>query len=153
MLEPCTPQAMIDTLSRQAELLGELIQVGRDQRAAIDSGRINELLAVLATKQTQLEELGAIRERLSDWKSAVEAPYFWPDQGMRELARQLRDRCEGAFGTLIEMEKDCEHALTTSREQIQIRLKQLDSGRSAADAYAAHSSQAVSPRVDFSSMG
>jgi hypothetical protein len=153
MLESCTPQAMLDMLSRQADLLGELIQIGREQKAAIDAGRINELLAVLATKQTQLEELGEIRERLSDWKSTVEAPHFWPAQGMRELAKQLRDHCAAAFDTLIEIEKNCEHALTTSRDQIQIRLKQLDSGRSAADAYAAHSGQTVSPRIDFSSMG
>lgn len=153
MLESRTPQAMLVMLSRQADLLGELIQIGREQKAAIDAGRINELLAVLGTKQTQLEELGEIRERLSDWKSTVEAPDFWPAQGMRELAKQLRDQCAVAFDTLIEIEKDCEHALTSSRDQIQIRLKQLDSGRSAADAYAAHSGQTVSPRIDFSSMG
>jgi flagellar biosynthesis/type III secretory pathway chaperone len=144
---------MLDTLSRQADLLGELIRVGQEQRSAIDAGRINELLAVLAAKQTQLEELGEIRERLNVWKATVEQPGFWPDQATRELAKRLRDQSAAAFDELIEMEQGCEHALTSSRDQIQIRLKQLDSGRSAADAYAAHGSQPITPRVDFSSIG
>jgi flagellar biosynthesis/type III secretory pathway chaperone len=141
-----------ELLNQQFELLENLIAYGEQQRTAIQESRMSELIAILAQKQPLLDRLGTIRQVLHDHQSVVEASSFWINEDARRDAQELRARAATAFETLIELERQCEVALSESRDQIRHRMESLDSGRAAANAY---QSQVTPPasRIDFSSMG
>jgi flagellar biosynthesis/type III secretory pathway chaperone len=153
MHDACTPEQFERLLREQGDLLGELLRIGGEQREAIEAGRVSELLSILARKQPSLERLGQIRQLLQDWRETVEETDFWPDSQLRVGCQQLRDQSASAFKALIEQEQACEAALMTSRDQIQIRLERVDSGRTAANAYQNQATTPSGSRVDFSSMG
>ena len=153
MNDTCTPVQLESLLQHQVELLSELIQFGGEQQDAIEAGRVSELLSVLARKQPFLEQLGHVRQQLQDWREEIESGHFWSDTQCQIRCQHLRDRAAVAFKTLIESEQACETALTASRDQIQIRLQHVDSGRNAANAYQSQATAPPTSRVDFSSMG
>jgi hypothetical protein len=153
MHDTCTSEQFENLLREQVDVLAELLHMGGEQLEAIDAGRVSELLAVLARKQPHLERLGQIRQLLQDWRETIEEANFWPNAEQRACCQRLREQAASAFKTLIEREQACETALTASRDQIQIRLQRVDSGRTAANAYQTHATAPSGSRIDLSSMG
>jgi FlgN protein len=148
-----TAHQFVELLSQQTELLDRLIESGRQQQLAIDASRMSELIAILAEKQPHLEQLGQIREQLHERRADIERSDFWPDSDVRQLGQTLRDRAAQAFQTLIDLEQDCEKSLSRSRDQIQLRLQSVESGRVAASAYQSQAVANVVLHADFSSVG
>lgn len=148
-----TAETFHELLCEQTELLAQLIESGHQQQQAIEANRMSELVAILAQKQPRLERLGAICQQLQGQRQQTEHTWFWPDPDRRQQCRMMRDQASQSFERLIELEQTCELALSQSRDQIQQRLHQVESGRHAASAYLSQSHTAAPPRGDFSSIG
>ncbi len=151
-LQPDTAH-FVELLQEQFDLLRSLIERGHEQMVAIEAGRMNELIAILARKQPELERLEAVRQSLQDMRPAVENDAFWPTEELRRQCQGLRDDAAQGFETLIEIERSCEVAITETRDHLDQRLRQMDSGRIASSAYQSQSAVTSTPRIDFSSLG
>lgn len=150
-----TANDLWNLLCEQADLLDQLLIFGGHQQQAIAANRMSELIAILGNKQPYLERLEQVRKQLHAWQPKSEHGFVWPDLAQREQCQQKRDRSAQSFAALIDLEHACELALAQSRDQIQQRLKNFDSSRTAAAAYQSQEQEPASTaaRVDFSSIG
>jgi len=146
-----TADDLWNLLCEQAELLDQLLEFGTQQRQAIEANRMSELIAILGEKQPHIERLEQVRRQLFAWQPEIEQVLVWPDTNLRQQCQQARNRSAEKFVALIDLEQACENAVVESRAQIQDRLRNFESSRSAAAAY---QSQSPAPaRGDFSSIG
>jgi flagellar biosynthesis/type III secretory pathway chaperone len=140
-------------LREQIELLDRLIDIGEQQKQAIETGRMSELIAILGQKQPDLDRLADIQRMFSHHKTDIENADFWPESSQRQLCQGLREQSAAAFEVLIQLEQDGELAVTQSRDQIQLRLQNIESSRAVASAYESLANVPSAPRGDFSSVG
>ncbi len=141
--------ALID--QRQA-ILAQLLELGSRQVDVIASGRMSELMRILAEKQAPLQRLGDISAALR--QTAGDDPQLrqWDSQQHRERCRRAQDDCERMHIELLAIEAQCETALIESRNAIQQELQQIDSAHQAATQYShAEATQTAGIRLDLSS--
>lgn len=119
----------------QRMLMGELLQMARQQLDAIREERIEELLALLGPKQPLLNQLTAIRVELKQLGEQLAGDPSWAADERREACQQMRDEASNQFEVLVRVEAECEKLLEKSKEEIRQRLETFDSGQSAAAAY------------------
>lgn len=120
---------------RRSVLL-RLLEIGDRQRVAIDDGRMNELMGLLGEKQSPLRELGELSQRLAQAVGDDPQSRPWDDARDRLACRETNDQCEQMLRTLIELEAECEQALTLSRHALQQQLTQSQHAKDAVAGYA-----------------
>ncbi len=148
-----TAAQFADLLRHQAETLAELIAIGEQQQAAIDSGRMTELISILSAKQPVLEQLEQTRQKLHQARIDVKIASFWPDEAFRQRCQTLRDAATEGFQTLLRIEGECERSMGQARDAIRDRLQALEGGQAAASAYQSHSITPPTSQLDLSSLG
>ncbi len=142
--------ALLDT---QAELLAALIDLGQQQIAAIEHGRMNELLSVLGRKQGFLDGLAANALRLRPLHDQLQSSAAFTEP-QRSTCREKHALATSRFEELFELEKRCEQLLSESREQIAKRLQHTVHSMNVADAYRRESiPDTQGGRLDLSSSG
>jgi flagellar biosynthesis/type III secretory pathway chaperone len=148
------PHPMTDLsalLDAQADLLDALIKLGNEQVDAIENGRMNELLSLLARKQPHLDELASTARRLQPFQTHLQPADALPTV-QRSVCQEKHARATALFDELFALEARCEQLLSKSRDQIARRLEQTVHSMDVADAYRRESAPS-SPggRLDLSS--
>lgn len=132
--------------------LRELLETSNRQITAIDAGRMSELMRLLSEKQSALNRLAQITQRIRSAADDVPAERVWESQQTRALCRKQQEECERMHLELLAIEAECETALTRSRAAIQQKLDRVDAGRQAASSYAdSNRTPSSGGRLDLSS--
>lgn len=133
-------------------LLRDLVERGRRQREAIAAGRMSELMALLSEKQQPLEQLGETSKRLGAAADQLPDAGGWDSAEDREACLREHEACQQMLAELVELESDCEAALTAGRDAIAKQLTQSEGARRAASGYAEAAAQGGrGERLDLSS--
>jgi len=143
--------SLLPLLQTQVALLDDLISLGNQQLQAIELGRMSELLSLLAEKQPLLTQLSdtANQLRYCGDPSAANSTMLPED---REVCRKQKAVASERFDELLTLEKQCESALCSSRDQIARRLEASAHSMNAATAYQGNQLQvSQGGRLDLSS--
>ena len=132
MMDSATLTNLID---QQHATLSELLDLSEGQVAAIQSGRMTDLMSILSTKQRPIQKLtqltASLRPALSDNADARS----WPDPSQRARCREQQSQCETMHAKLMEIESACEALLQESRTGTAERLERLSNGADATSGY------------------
>ncbi len=143
---------LAELISRRHRLLTHLLDLSAKQIEVIKSGRMSELMALLADKQTPLVELGQISDQLREAAGDDPKTRSWPSESLRERCRQEQEECEQMHIELLAIEAESETSLVESRESLQKRLERIDSANQAATKYVGSDSiPTTGNRLDLSS--
>lgn len=139
-------------ISERRTILAQLLELGARQVDVIASGRMSELMRILAEKQAPLQRLGDISVELRATAADDPLTRKWNSQQDRDECRLAQDDCERMHIELLAIEAQCETALIESRNAIQQELQQIDSAHQAASQYAhAETTLTTGIRLDLSS--
>jgi len=116
--------------------LRELTDIGNQQMAAIQSGRMSELMGLLSKKQAPLSRLADVTSKIRMAASDDPNSRIWENEQARATCRTQQEECEKLHLDLLAMEAACETALKESRASIEQKIDRVDSGRQAAVSYA-----------------
>jgi chromosome segregation ATPase len=122
-------------LDTQAELLAALIELGLQQVDAITGSRMNELLSLLARKQSLLDALAANALSLRTLQQHLQSADASLSAQRRQACQEKHALATARFDELFELERRCERLLSESRDQLAGRLQQTVHSLSVADAY------------------
>ncbi|WP_419194709.1 hypothetical protein [Novipirellula herctigrandis] len=122
-------------MAKRHATLVELVDLGYEQIGAARSGRMNELMHILAKKQNPLAALAAISKQLSRAVGDDPDERDWPSIEMRNQSRELNTQCDRMLKELMDQEAECEQVLVHSRDQIQEQLARCDGAKRANQSY------------------
>ena len=124
------------------ETLQQLLQLGNQQLAAIQNGRMSELMQLLSTKQQPLNRLVEVAEQIRD--AAGDDPHQrqWPSEQDRLRCSRRQEECDRMHLELLAIEAQCESQLQQNRESISQELQRLDSAHQAVSSYSDAASRA-----------
>ncbi|KAA1260264.1 FlgN protein [Rubripirellula obstinata] len=135
---------LADLISERHATLVELLDLSKDQVAAIKSGRMTDLMSILSTKQRPIKKLSQITESLRPALADKPDSRAWPDPSRRERCREQQNQCEMMHAKLLEIEAACEALLEENRTDMTQRLERLSSGTDATSGYSR--AQSFSPQ-------
>ncbi|GAA5508082.1 hypothetical protein [Novipirellula caenicola] len=131
----------------------ELVELGHAQLAAVQSGRMNELMQLLSQKQKPLGVLSELSKRLHTAIGDDPETRQWASREMRSECRAQHEATETMLMELMKIESDCEQQLTKNRGEIEEQIRRSDGAKQANRSYA-QSAQSMSTRgssLDLSS--
>jgi len=126
--------SLLPILQHQIGLLDQLISLGHQQLQAIELGRMSELLSLLSEKQPLLTHLSDTAHQLRLCGDHAAENSTMPP-GDRVACREHKALAAERFDELFALEKQCETALCSSRDQIARRLEASAHSMNAATAY------------------
>ena len=134
------------------QLLRRLVEMTERQRQAIEGGRMNELMEVLAEKQQPLSDLGEVSGQLRKAIGDDPETRFWHRAADRQQCRRRHEEAEQMLRRLMQLEADSEQALVRSRDAVGEQLAEQQHARHAASRYAGSDAPpAAGSRLDLSS--
>lgn len=121
-------------LQRKA-VLEKLLDISRRQVEAIEQGRMNELMSLLAEKQAPLLQLREHSKSLGEGSLDDPEDRVWDQPEQRKQCQDEHAKCEEMLQMLMEIEAECEQSLSLSRALLQQKLEQTQSAQQAAFGY------------------
>ncbi|TWU43822.1 FlgN protein [Novipirellula aureliae] len=141
-----------DLVARRYEALTELMQMTYQQKSAVEAGRMNELMQLLAEKQQPLERLNLYSKQLHHAIQDDPEARAWVSQSIRSECRHQHEKCEKMLAELMEMEVDCERQLEQSRTRIEEEILRSDGAIQANQVYnRSHHTPSTGGQLDLSS--
>ena len=141
-----------DLIDQRWSTIRELLKISEHQMAAIDAGRMSDLMRLLSGKQKPLNRLAGIAERIRQAAGDDPGIRVWESEQARKQCRQRQDECEQMHLQLLAIEAECETALNLNREAIVQKLDRVDAGRQAASGYGGRERASTrGARLDLSS--
>ena len=122
-------------ISAKLQLVELLARLGRRQLELIDSGQMNDLIKLLAAKQTVLERLQAADGELAPFRQEDPEQRIWKLPAERAACQAQADRANALLAEAIELEHRAEQAMLHRRS---IAAAALEGAHAAADAHAAY---------------
>ena len=116
--------------------LRELLDLSRRQMAAIEAGRMSELMRLLSDKQAPLSRLTSLAPQIRAAADDDPAARLWENEQARVSCRRQQEECEKTHLELLAIEAECETALQNSRHRIGQQIDRVDAGKRAATTYA-----------------
>ncbi|WP_442507534.1 hypothetical protein SH528x_006463 [Novipirellula sp. SH528] len=114
----------------------ELVELGRAQLDAVQSGRMNELMQLLSQKQQPLSTLGELSKRLHTAIGDDPETRRWASSEMRGECRVQHEQTETMLLDLMQIESECEQQLTKNRSAIEDQIRRSDGAKQANLSYA-----------------
>tara|TARA_R110002049_G_scaffold2750_8_gene22124 strand:- start:27844 stop:28293 length:450 start_codon:yes stop_codon:yes gene_type:complete len=145
-------ERLVNLVSQRKTVLDELLEISQRQVTAVQQGRMNELMSLLAEKQAPLAKLREYSACLAEAAPDDPATRVWDRPEQRAQCQAEHARCEEMLRTLMEMEAQCEQTLSQSRESLQKQLEQTQTAQQAVTGYAeAEQANTSGGRLDLSS--
>jgi len=137
---------VLGLLARQRDLYCQLKALSDQQGAMIAQGQAEQLLTLLAQRQSIVDELGELSIEISPVRSQIDA-IMQAAQG--EAATQIRSLVEevkGLLESIIAQDDRGQEDLRQSRQEVSSQLTQVTGATSAVNAYSAAGAAKSSPR-------
>jgi flagellar biosynthesis/type III secretory pathway chaperone len=128
-------KTLADLISKRHATLVELLDLSKDQVAAIKTGRMSDLMTILSDKQRPIQTLSQITESLRPALADNADARHWTDPSQRVRCREQQSQCETMHAKLLEIEAACEALLEENRADMTQRLERLSSGIDATTGY------------------
>jgi len=139
-------------VAQRYEVLTWLMQMTHQQKSAVEAGRMNELMHLLAEKQQPLERLNLYSKQLHQAIQDDPETRQWVNQSLRSDCRRQHEMCEKMLVDLMEMEADCERQLEQSRSRIEAEILRSDGAKQANQVYSqSHHTSSTGGQLDLSS--
>ena len=122
-------------IEQRWQLLEHLLQISQRQIDAIQGARMTELMRILSEKQTPLNQLAQIAERLRPAATEDPETRVWASPEQRTRCRVQQEECEKMHLELLAIEAECESSLLKSRDNLQEQLSRVDSARQTISGY------------------
>ncbi|WP_372716402.1 hypothetical protein [Novipirellula sp.] len=113
-----------------------LVELGHAQLAAVQAGRMNELMQLLSQKQQPLSTLSELSKRLHAAIGDDPETRQWASGEMRSECQAQHEATETMLLDLMKIESDCEQQLTKNRGAIEEQIRRSDGAKQANRSYA-----------------
>lgn len=128
-------QKICAVLGEQAQLVGRLVELARDQGELIRERRTDDLLTLLADRQRIIDRFGALQPDLNELTADLDARLAGVAPSAASRIRTLLGEIEDALGTVLTRDAADEADLRAGRDAIRRELTGVDQGRQARSAY------------------
>ena len=126
---------LAELISQKHDVLVQLHQLGRQQSGLIRAEEINNLLILLSAKQTLLNQLRTIEQRLEPYRHQDPESREWASAADRQRCAEVASQCERLLGQIVEIERQSEDEMERRRDAVAARLDQTGSAAQARQAY------------------
>lgn len=138
---------LLRILDRQRDLYQRLDALSRTQEALIESDETDRLLEVLGSRQTLVDEIGALNEELSPFAERWDDLSTRLDPARRSALRARFDEVAALVGGIAERDEADRRRLESRRAAVGSQLNGLHNARGAVRAYEdRHRADQASPR-------
>lgn len=127
--------ALVAMLERQAHLYGALLDLAEHQRALIDAGHAEDLLTLLAKRQTLINEITNISGELEPYRSHWDAFWALVPANQKPHISQLIKTAQDTNAQIAERDDVDRRALAKAKEAVGSQIKQAASSGAAMRAY------------------
>lgn len=126
---------LVDLVSSKHACLERLGTLSRRQQELIDCGDVTALLALLAAKQRELEQLHEFERRLDPFRGQDPLERRWSSEAERLRCASLSDQSQRLLEEVMETERRCEEALRRRRDEAAQQLAVVHAAGTARNAY------------------
>jgi len=142
---------LLSLMTQRHTTLCELLELSRQQTAAIEAGHMSQLMQVLSRKQQPIARLTALAREIGEAARDDPAQRDWVCEADRHACRQKQRECEQMHVELLAMEAAGESALQNSRAALQQQISQLDASHQASQQYSTRQVESTAgARLDLS---
>ena len=126
---------LAELIDKKHNLLVQLHQLGRQQRALIRAEDINNLLVLLSTKQTLLNQLQTVEQQLEPYRNQDPETRRWATPADRQKCAEVARHCEVLLSEIVQIERHSEEEMERRRDVAAARLEDAGSAAEARKAY------------------
>lgn len=105
------------------ELLDALYTLAETQALIASQNDVDVMLGLLARKQTLLEELATVQERLEPYFTDQPDERVWKSIARRELCRKYSEQGQQLLASIMQLEEGTLTELTSRREAVAAQLQ------------------------------
>lgn len=135
---PCVEETdqLVQLIDKKHEVLTQLLTLSQYQlRLAGHSDFIDDLMRVLAAKQTLIERLTHIDRTMDPFRQQNPEARVWRSASERTQCSQKAQHCEVLLTELKEIEQKSTEIVTTHRDEISRMLQETHTSADSASAY------------------
>lgn len=126
---------LAELIDQKHNLLVQLHQLGRQQGALIRAEDINNLLVLLSTKQTLLNQLQTVEQQLEPYRHQDPETRPWATLSHRQKCAEVARQCEALLSEIVQIERQSEEEMERRRDVAAARLEDAGSAAEARKAY------------------
>ena len=126
---------LAELIDRKHQVLAHLHTLARQQLALVDGDDMSNLLALLASKQTLLDQLMAVEQQLHPFRDQDPAERVWRSADDRRRCAEQARQCEATLAEILALERRGESQLQRRRDDTATRLDQAHGAAQAHRAY------------------
>lgn len=126
---------LVDLIACKHECLQGLCALSARQQALIDVGDTTSLLALLAAKQRQIEDLQNLERRLDPFRADDPERRVWSSEAERTRCASLAEQSVRLLAEVLETERRCEESLRRRRDETAEQLSVVHAAGMARGAY------------------
>jgi flagellar biosynthesis/type III secretory pathway chaperone len=126
---------LADLIDQKHDVLIQLHQLGRQQGSLIQAEEINNLLVLLSAKQTLLNQLQMVEQRLEPFRHQDPEARAWPTPEDRQRCAGVAQHCERLLAEIVRIERQSEQEMQRRRDVVAARLEDAGSAAQARQAY------------------
>ncbi|MEZ6088272.1 MAG: hypothetical protein R3C05_09660 [Pirellulaceae bacterium] len=155
-MNPCQPfdaaTEICILVDRKLAILNSLLQHGIQQQRLIQAGDADQLMSLLARKQSHLQELVDVQETLGVLlERHDEATLRWRSPQQRAECKQRIDHCNALGHEVLQLEGDCVQMAQRKRDAIAAQVQEFSSFRSSSSRTSSLNDQTHLAQFDESS--
>lgn len=135
MSESPSTAALVSLIDRKNDLLKRIYQLVDTQCQSIKERKVAELMPLLASKQTLLDELNQLERELDPYRKEDPDSREWSSDEARDECRIRVEENRSLLNEILSKEKDCETQLVEQREQTANKLDENLNAANAAKTY------------------
>lgn len=127
---------LVQLIDQKQEVLTQLHTLSKYQlRLAGHDEHVNDLMRVLAAKQTLIERLTRIDRQMDPFRQQNPETRLWRSASERQRCSQTARQCEILLTELKQMEQQSTDAVATHRDEIARMLRETHTANDSVNAY------------------
>jgi sensor domain CHASE-containing protein len=145
LADPQVVVALVTLLEEQRALFAQLRELSAQQASLVAEGAADELLAVLAQRQSAINDLMASNEKLEPYRRDWVRLYAELDEAQRRRVGALLQEVQQSLGAIIAQDERDRQSLQSQQSNISSELQGMTRVGSAVQAYR-NAPRTVNPR-------
>lgn len=129
---------LLECIQQRLELARNLRQLNHAQAAVASSGETDALLSILSRKQSLLESLNALQQRMLPYQDDIPQDRVWATTEHRLRCQEMAAEGGRILAEAMQLEQNTLEEFTARREAIAAQLRDGSDAISARNAYAAN---------------
>jgi hypothetical protein len=131
-------------IAAKLQVLQVLVRISRRQLELIDAGEMTALVKLLASKQTVMNQLQSLEQKLAPFRDDDPDQRAWRSPAERAECQTRAEQARLLLAEAIKLEKQAEQAMVAQRDAVAAALAAVQLACDAKAAYATPAVQSVS---------